>query len=668
MNNMSFMIWFSVYACAMITLGWYVSRKQKTGEDFLLGGRSLPMILTLGSTVGTMVGTGSSVGAVGFGYSNGWAGMLYGLGGAVGILLVAWLFAPVRKLRFMTMSEETSYYTGGSKIIKNLVAILIFIASIGWLGAHILGGGLYLAWASGIDINVAKIIIALAFVVYVGIGGYSAVVWIDTIQSIVLFVGFILMAILAVHHVGGWSHIQQAVDPAAQSLFAVDKLGVLPALSLAMVIGVGVLATPSYRQRIYSAKTVSSVRQSFTITGLLYLGFSFLPAIIGMAVWTMNPQLENSGFAFLFATQVLPPVLAMAILIAGMSANMSSGSSDAIAAVSIMLRDLYTLVTGHMPAPEKAIRLSRIFLVLVIALALLFALTSNDIISYITKMISMIMSGMFICTMLGRFWTRFNWQGAVAALAGGAEAVFQQQLAPWRGDPALPVVMAGMIGSDAGWQPVPYLACPLALEALNSQLYEVAEKVWIVPGLKVAQAADYDVMRGEETQLLGAWQLMPAECYVMPGTHCKWVQVQNGVVRQFATAMTGELHHLLLNHSLLGQQLPAQLPDEAAFALGMEKGLNQPALLSGLFSARAARVLGALAATSVSDYLSGLLIGAEVATFSERYRASRVVLVGEHSLSARYQQAMAARGLAVSCCSGEAAFLSGIARMIDGQD
>ncbi len=75
MNNMSFMIWFSVYACAMITLGWYVSRKQKPAKT-LLGGRSLPMILTLGSTVGTMVGTGSSVGAVGFGYSNGWAGML----------------------------------------------------------------------------------------------------------------------------------------------------------------------------------------------------------------------------------------------------------------------------------------------------------------------------------------------------------------------------------------------------------------------------------------------------------------------------------------------------------------------------------------------------------------------------------------------------------------
>lgn len=73
----------------------------------------MPLFLTLGSTVATMVGTGSSMGAVGFGYSNGWAGMLYGVGGAIGILLVAWLFAPVQ-LRFMTMSEELSYYTGAA--------------------------------------------------------------------------------------------------------------------------------------------------------------------------------------------------------------------------------------------------------------------------------------------------------------------------------------------------------------------------------------------------------------------------------------------------------------------------------------------------------------------------------------------------------------------------
>lgn len=451
MSHHIFLIGFIIYAIAMIWLGWYVSRNQKSGEDFLLGGRSLPMFLTLGSTVATMVGTGSSMGAVGFGYSNGWAGMLYGLGGAVGILLVAWWFAPVRKLRFMTMSEELSYYTGGSHIIKNVVGILIFIASIGWLGAHVLGGSLYLSWATGIDLTVAKIIIALAFAIYVVIGGYSAVVWTDTIQALILFFGFILMAILAVVHVGGWDAIQQAMDPKAMSFLAVDKLGAIPALSLAMVIGVGVLATPSYRQRIYSGKDVSSVRRSFVYTGVLYLFFSILPAIIGMAAFTMNPSLENTNYAFLFATSFLPSILGLVVLIAGLSATMSSASSDAIAAVAIMMRDLYTIVMGRMPPENKAITLSRWMLVAVIGLALVFALTSNDIISYITKMIATLMSGLFVCSILGRFWQRFNWQGALTALIGGAVVsiavlVNSSWLAFW-GNPCIPSVLASLVSA-----------------------------------------------------------------------------------------------------------------------------------------------------------------------------------------------------------------------------
>lgn len=348
----------------------------------------------------------------------------------------------------MTMSEELSYYTGASHIIKNIVGLLIFIASIGWLGAHILGGSMYLSWAAGIDMTVAKIIIALAFAIYVVIGGYSAVVWTDTIQALILFFGFILMAVLAVVHVGGWNMIEHAMDPKAMSFLAIDKLGVLPALSLAMVIGVGVLATPSYRQRIYSGKDVSSVRRSFVYTGVLYLFFSILPAIIGMAAFTMNPSLENSNYAFLFATSFLPSMLGLVVLIAGLSATMSSASSDAIAAVAIMMRDLYTMVTGKMPPENKAITLSRWMLVFVIGLALLFALTSNDIISYITKMISTLMSGLFICSILGRFWLRFNWQGALAAMISGAIAsvavlVNADWMAYW-GNPCIPSILASL--------------------------------------------------------------------------------------------------------------------------------------------------------------------------------------------------------------------------------
>ncbi|MBZ4231169.1 2-dehydro-3-deoxygalactonokinase, partial [Mycobacterium tuberculosis] len=119
----------------------------------------------------------------------------------------------------------------------------------------------------------------------------------------------------------------------------------------------------------------------------------------------------------------------------------------------------------------------------------------------------------------------------------------------------------------------PYLPLPAAFSDSGQQLTAVGDDFCIIPGLCVSRDDNHNVMRGEETQLLGAWQLMPAECYVMHGTHCKWVQVQNGVVRQFATAMTGELHHLLMTQSLIGKGLPAQQPDDAAFERGLEKGL-----------------------------------------------------------------------------------------------
>ncbi|QLE87142.1 sodium:solute symporter family protein [Shewanella sp. Scap07] len=445
-------IWsFAAYIAVMIFIGWFVTRKQRGGEQFLLGGRNLPLLLTLGTTVATMVGTGSSMGAVGFAYNNGWAGTLYGLGGAVGILLLAWLFAPIRQLKFMTMSEELAYYVGAKVQIKNLIAVIIFIASIGWLGAHIIGGGMYLAWLMDIDIGWAKVIVALSFTLYVIIGGYTAVVWTDAIQALILFSGFILMALFSIHFIGGWQPMLAAQPLENLSLFATEKIGIIPALSLAAAVMVGVLATPSFRQRIYSGRDVSSIRKSFTYSGILYLFFSFIPAIIGMAAFATSPELNNASFAFPhIALNIMPLWLGALIVIAGISATMSSASSDAIAAVSVVLRDLYYLVRGQMPTPNQVVLLSRIALAMTIALALLLALSSDNIISYITTMIAVLMSGLCSCSILGRFWQRFNWQGAMASLIlGSLTAIVVTQIPHWLsfwGNPILPSLMAALLG------------------------------------------------------------------------------------------------------------------------------------------------------------------------------------------------------------------------------
>lgn len=476
-----FLVGFLLYLLAMIALGWWASIRQQgpkgsksaaeQGEDFLLGGRRLPFWLTLGTTVATMVGTGSSMGAVGYAYQHGWAGTLYGVGGALGILLLAWWFAPMRELRFMTMSEELSYYVGADSWVKNLVALLIFIACIGWLGAHILGGSIYLSWLTGMSQHEAKMLIAFGFAIYVIIGGYTAVVWTDAIQALILFSGFILMALFSLHAVGGWQVLQQSIDQ-----HQIASPGVLPSLSLAVAILVGVLATPSFRQRIYSGLNVSTVRRSFIWSGGLYLGFCLLPAVLGAVAWLLQPELKNPAFAFPYlALELLPWGLGLLVLLAGISATMSSASSDAIAAVSVLLRDLYALLWRQTPPAAQVVLLSRLGLVLVVAVALLFALLADNIMTYITNMIAMLMSGMCVLGVIGRFWLRLNRTGALAALVVAPAVsllLFNQPtwLAFW-GNPVIPAVLASAAAAVIGslLTQAPTVSRAQALALLNQQ-------------------------------------------------------------------------------------------------------------------------------------------------------------------------------------------------------
>ncbi len=240
------------------------------------------------------------------------------------------------------------------------------------------------------------------------------------------------------------------------------------------------------------------------------------------------------------------------------------------------------------------------------------------------------------------------------------EAVLAQITEGWARENT-PVVMAGMVGSNAGWVNVPYLPCPACFDDIGQQITAVADNIWIVPGLCVNREDNHNVMRGEETQLLGARDLQPAQVYVMPGTHCKWVLADSEQVSDFRTVMTGELHHVLLNHTLVGAGLPEQIASPDAFTAGLTRGLDAPDLLPRLFEVRASHVLGTLAREEVSEFLSGLLIGSEVASMKAWLAPQQTItLVANPSLTARYQQAFALLGHDTQALRGDDAFQAGI--------
>jgi len=227
----------------------------------------------------------------------------------------------------------------------------------------------------------------------------------------------------------------------------------------------------------------------------------------------------------------------------------------------------------------------------------------------------------------------------------------------------VPLLACGMIGSRQGWLEAPYVDCPAGFAAIAGGLVRVAEMgLAIVPGLKYRDAEGVpDVMRGEETQIFGALD-DPAgrQLVVLPGTHSKWALVEGSRIERFATFMTGELYAVLCEHSILGR-LAVAGADAAAFERGIGASLRPGAVLShDLFSARTLALTGELAPEGVADYLSGLLLGAEVAAalgWVERNGACGLdaTLVGAAALCARYDRALAIAGLAARSGPGDAA-------------
>jgi len=223
----------------------------------------------------------------------------------------------------------------------------------------------------------------------------------------------------------------------------------------------------------------------------------------------------------------------------------------------------------------------------------------------------------------------------------------------------LPMLCAGMAGSNRGWVETPYLPCPADLDALAGSV------AWVEPGRTallpgVAMRGDRpDVMRGEEVQLLGAVAagLAPPDGLLcQPGTHCKWADMAGGRLAGFVTAMPGELFALLKAHSLLGAQLGGAVAPGPAFLEGVaDSGAD---LLSRLFGIRAAALLGRRGDGDAASYASGLLIGTDVAA---RDVAGRDVhVLADPALGALYAAAISARGGRAYAVDSHAAFLAGI--------
>jgi 2-dehydro-3-deoxygalactonokinase len=240
-------------------------------------------------------------------------------------------------------------------------------------------------------------------------------------------------------------------------------------------------------------------------------------------------------------------------------------------------------------------------------------------------------------------------EGILAVKDGKFEEALEARIGNW--DKTLPILASGMITSRQGWIERPYVDCPAGVAELARDLHQhqtaTGRTIHFATGLHYASPTlGHDVMRSEETQVFGSLE-SGATHFITPGTHSKWIDVEQGRIVRFATYVTGEIFAVLKSHSILGRLMTGSDHHLATFQRGVEKALAEPAGLTHiLFSARSLALYSEIQGEHVSSYLSGLVVGSEVAhALMSRAAGANYMVLASPKIGGAYVDALAVAGV-----------------------
>jgi len=416
----------AVYFLGMLWVGLYFHRRQVGLEEFFVGGRSMGAGHIGMSVVATDVGGGFSIGLGGLGFVMGLSASWLLFTGLVGAWLAAVILVPrVKPLGDIHGHRSFPDFLGhhfGSR--TRLVAALVSaIGYAGFTGAQLLAGGKLAAAAFDLKITTAVLVMSAVIVVYTALGGLEAVVYTDSVQWSILFIGLIGLGLpLGYRAVGGWQGLREAL-PASH--FRLDNLsGLEIATWMVTIVPIWFVAMTLY-QRIHAARDVKTARRAWFFAGLLeYPCMAFIGAILGMFASVLFPTADPEMGLPLLIREVLPIGATGLVLAAYFAAIMSTADSCLLASVGNLVDDISRRHVAP-AASEKTLLISSRLLTLVVGFGSVgFALFVPRVIDSILLAYSFMVAGLFVPTLGALFWHRVSGTAAFwSIITGGGSTV-----------------------------------------------------------------------------------------------------------------------------------------------------------------------------------------------------------------------------------------------------
>ena len=420
-----------IYMAVMIGIGLYAKTKIKDSADYHLAGRRLGPIMLAGTLAATEIGGGSSVGVAAkaygaWGISAGWYVVATGLG----IFLVSFIAPRMRRVMATTVPEIIGRrYGKSSHAVTSIVAL---VALVGLAAAQIVATATIVNVLTGFDMHWAVIVSGLIVVFYTWLGGMWSVTLTDFVQFFCIVFGFAIAVPFALNNlhgitaldwnqvVAGWQHVHSTL-PAEK--FDWTKLGWPTILGLTVMYFMTFSTGQEAVQRYYSARNEKVAITGSLLCSVLIAMYAFIPAVLGLISLTAFPDIKDSTALATLSVNLLPPVISGILLSAVISATLSSASGDLLGAASIYVKDIRKLMhPQEVLDSDRELRISRILVIAVGAVAVGIALFSQDIIGLLVFSFTLRATGPFAAYLFGLTWEKVTPGAGIWSIVAGLAA------------------------------------------------------------------------------------------------------------------------------------------------------------------------------------------------------------------------------------------------------
>ena len=389
------MIFFVFYILFILAIGIFVGRKIDTVAGFFVAGRSLNAPLICASVLAANIGAGSTVLAASLGYSNGYAGWWWVGSAGIGTIILAFCVGP----KIWKVAKENNLLTLGDfleyKFNLNLrvaISSVLMLASLAILAGQLIA----FAWVLDVLFSYPKWLSVLigggVMVCYFAAGGILSSVWVNLVQLVVLFSGFLFALFFSFDR-------EMLPEFSLSEFFVNNNSGFMYLFMLAPAF----IISPGILQKTFSAKDEKSVTKGLLVCGVFLLLFSIMPTLLGIFAKTIVPNLGNPEFALPELFLTLPYWVSMLALASVLSAEISSADAILFMLTTSISKDFYKRLIKPAASDKELLKVSRYTAIVSGILGMLLACLLPDIATSLTIFYSILTVSLFVPVIFGLF-------------------------------------------------------------------------------------------------------------------------------------------------------------------------------------------------------------------------------------------------------------------------